>query len=91
MQVLVGGMPAKPLVSTLVWQKRQSMPSSETWCLWLKGTGCSSGIPAHVTQGERYTPHETSASAGSPSRTPTIEARERRLVTSGKTCGIGAT
>src|SRR4051812_26557669 len=41
MHVLVGGMPAKADVSTDVWQYRQSIPSSPTWCLWLNGTGWS--------------------------------------------------
>ena len=38
-QVLVGGMPAKADVSTEVWQYRQSMPSSPTWCRCENCTG----------------------------------------------------
>src|SRR3569832_2189719 len=41
MQVETGGSPANDEVSTDVWQKRQSSPTSPTWCLWLNGTGCS--------------------------------------------------
>jgi hypothetical protein len=49
MQVLVGGIPAKPDVSTDVWQYRQSMPKAATWCWWLNGTGWGRTTPAYVT------------------------------------------
>src|SRR5713226_5226958 len=53
MQVSVGGRPAKCDVSTLVWQYRQSMPSSFTWCLWLNGMGCSGATRTKVIQDPR--------------------------------------
>src|SRR5262245_8901529 len=53
MHVLVGGMPAKAESSTEVWQKRQSMPSSATWCWWLNGTGCWRARPTLVAYEER--------------------------------------
>src|SRR5713101_11800 len=48
MHVSVGGTPANAEVSTDVWQYLQSMPSSPTWCLWLKGTGCSRATSTRV-------------------------------------------
>ena len=38
-QTSVLGMPALADFSTLVWQNRQSIPSSFAWCLWLNGAG----------------------------------------------------
>ena len=38
-QTFVVGTPAFDEVSTLAWQKRQSMPRPPTWCWWLNGTG----------------------------------------------------
>ena len=48
MQTLVEGMPALAATSTVVWQKRQSIPRPATWCLWLKGTGCARTTPCWV-------------------------------------------
>ena len=53
MHVLVGGIPAKEDCSTEVWQYRQSIPASATWCLWLNGTGCCTATPTPDTYGER--------------------------------------
>src|SRR5689334_14393854 len=53
MQVLVGGILANPLVSTDVWQYRQSKPIPPTWWAWLKGTGCSRDCIARVVKSER--------------------------------------
>ena len=55
MQVSVGGSPAYAEVSTLVWQYRQSTPSSFTWCLWLNGIGWAGAIRTQVVQGPRST------------------------------------
>jgi len=38
-QVSVGGIPALEAFSTVVWQYRQSMRSSWTWCRWSNITG----------------------------------------------------
>ena len=53
MHISVAGSPAKCDVSTLVWQYRQSIPSSLTWCLWLKGMGCSGALRTDVIQEPR--------------------------------------
>ena len=45
-QTPVDGRPAWASVSTVVWQYRQSMPSSPTWCLWLNGIGWAIGSPS---------------------------------------------
>lgn len=36
-----------------VWQYRQSIPSSPTWCLWLNGTGWFGATPTSVMKDER--------------------------------------
>ena len=72
MHVLVGGMPANDEVSTDVWQYRQSMPSSPTWCAWLNWSGCSMNSLARVTYDER--PRTMMSPMRPPARrsTPTI-------------------
>src|SRR5687767_10500817 len=53
MHVLVDGIPANFAFSTVAWQYRQSIPSPDTWCSWLNGTGCSRATSTCVTYGER--------------------------------------
>ena len=48
MQVAVDGIPANEDVSTVVWQYRQSMPSSPAWCLCENCTGCRRATNARV-------------------------------------------
>src|SRR5437868_11037793 len=80
MQVLVGGMPAKPDTSTEVWQYRQSIPSPPTWCAWLKGTGCGRATPAKVVYGERSSCSAVHRPTATTTSEPKIVKREIVLV-----------
>src|SRR5438105_2168551 len=86
MQMRVDGMPACAAVSTVVWQYRQSRPSSPTWCLWLNGIGCATGWPTgsnerstDMAQASRPAPN-----VAPPSSTSLTTSSARRL----NTCGM---
>src|SRR5918911_4513321 len=65
------------------------MPSSLTWCLWLKGTGWSTGAPTPVTYGDRtYTSAATKA-ATNPSAAPRSVKRARLFAPGPNTCANG--
>jgi len=72
MQVFVGGRPANAVSSTDEWQYRQSMPRPPTWCLWLKGTGCTTTTWAPVTCGDLAIWPITVATAASMKTAPKI-------------------
>ncbi len=65
------------------------MPSPATWCLWLKGIGCSRGTPTSVRYGERWSEPPTSAKAVRASTAAAIDTREMVFVLGWKICGIG--
>jgi len=90
MHVLVGGIPANDECSTDVWQYRQSMPRTPTWCSWLKGTGCTSATPASVPYDERVYTRQTHIKKAKRNREPKMLTREKVFVLGWKTWGIGA-
>ena len=56
------------------------MPRPATWCLWLKGIGCSRGTPTSVRYGERWSAPPTSAKAVRASTAAAIDTREMVFV-----------
>ncbi len=88
MQVLVAGMPAYDERSTVVWQYRQSIPSTPTWCSWLNGTGCSRIVPAAVPYEERVKIRQSHIRKGPVANPMTMETRETAFAHRGKTWGM---
>src|SRR5579875_3471322 len=88
MQVSVGGSPAKLEFSTPVWQYRQSMPSSFTWCLWLNGIGCSGAIRTLVIHSPRSIIYATASVAPSSRMTAAIETFATVFALLRNSCGI---
>src|SRR5690554_4883715 len=88
MHVCVGGKPAFADRSTAVWQYRQSMPSSPTWCLWLNGTGCSRATFCPVLYEDRQSASRPNSPPPAASARPTTLTLARTLVYERKTCDM---
>src|SRR5262245_22862892 len=88
MQVSVAGMPANALVSTVVWQYRQSMPLPCTCRWWLKGMGCCLNWFTWETVGPQYTAHDTPTTSTVPTPMPIPVHFTSQFAPGGKTCAI---
>src|SRR5581483_12028529 len=66
------------------------MPSPQTWCWWLNGTGCSCGTLTPVRYVDWKKPPATAPTTPSNKIIPPIETREIVLVLGWKICGIVA-
>src|SRR5579864_1029429 len=61
-----------------------------TWCLWLNGTGWSTGWPTLVTYGERTYSSSTTNRTPSPNNDPPSVNRAKLVAPGAKTCATTA-